>query len=101
MGWLQLESISYTDQGGKSRKWDSVSRTTTPKDNNNDNNNKNADAVVIIPILKYYNNEKNVMDTILVEQFRPPMGQKTMEFPAGLIDEGETPSQAALRELRE
>jgi 8-oxo-dGTP pyrophosphatase MutT (NUDIX family) len=41
------------------------------------------------------------MDTLLVSQFRPPVGSATMEFPAGLIDGGETPEQAALRELRE
>mmetsp|Transcript_12054 Transcript_12054/g.22387 ORF Transcript_12054/g.22387 Transcript_12054/m.22387 type:complete len:147 (-) Transcript_12054:583-1023(-) len=41
------------------------------------------------------------MDTLLVEQFRPPVGQATFEFPAGLIDKDETPEQAALRELKE
>ena len=36
-----------------------------------------------------------------MEQFRPPLGRTTLEFPAGLIDTDETPVQAALRELRE
>ena len=36
-----------------------------------------------------------------MEQFRPPLGRTTLEFPAGLIDQDETPVQAALRELRE
>lgn len=68
-----------------------------------------ADAVVIIPILQHMGKQKSesssppssVMDTILVEQFRPPVRQATIEFPAGLIDANETPAEAALRELRE
>lgn len=38
---------------------------------------------------------------IMVRQFRPARGNITLEFPAGLIDPGETPKQAALRELHE
>lgn len=39
--------------------------------------------------------------TILVLQFRAPVDKISVEFPAGLIDGGETPEQAALRELAE
>jgi 8-oxo-dGTP pyrophosphatase MutT (NUDIX family) len=91
--WLALQTITYTDQEGKERKWDSVTRTTKQA-------SAKADAVVIIPLLKRYGSD-DVLDTILVEQFRPPMGQSTVEFPAGLIDTNESPEQAALRELRE
>ena len=38
---------------------------------------------------------------VLVSQFRPPTGQTCLELPAGLIDRGETPDEAALRELYE
>lgn len=38
---------------------------------------------------------------VLVEQFRPGTGQVTLEFPAGLIDRGEDPVAAAVRELAE
>ncbi|KAG7234263.1 hypothetical protein INR49_004118 [Caranx melampygus] len=37
----------------------------------------------------------------MVKQFRPPLGCYSLEFPAGLIDEGETAEAAALRELKE
>ncbi|CAJ1964915.1 unnamed protein product [Cylindrotheca closterium] len=87
--WIKLEALTYTDETGQARPWNSVSRTTTQPNV--------ADAVVIIPLLK--SGEK--METILVEQFRPPVGKNTMEFPAGLIDKSETPEQAALRELKE
>ncbi len=38
---------------------------------------------------------------LLVRQFRLPAGRKMWEIPAGRLDEGETPLQAARRELRE
>ncbi|MBB5022717.1 NUDIX hydrolase [Desulfurispira natronophila] len=38
---------------------------------------------------------------LMVEQFRPPVNMRVLEFPAGLIDPGETPIQTAVRELRE
>lgn len=101
--WLQLNTLSYTDQEGNSRKWDYATRTTKKSADS-------ADAVIIIPLLKRYGKDNNddddssddkTLETILVEQFRPPVGQATLEFPAGLIDHGETAEQAALRELRE
>ena len=95
--WLSLQTLSYTDQEGKSRKWDVATRTTKQSPDK-------ADAVVIIPLLRHRNDAKDSsrqVDTLLVEQYRPPVGKFTVEFPAGLIDEGETPEDAALRELRE
>ena len=38
---------------------------------------------------------------ILVRQFRPALSKYTLEFPAGGIDPGETPAEAAARELPE
>lgn len=38
---------------------------------------------------------------MIVLQYRPPVEAVCVEFPAGLIDAGETPEQAAVRELRE
>jgi len=37
----------------------------------------------------------------LVEQYRHAIGRRTVELPAGVIDTGETPLEAAQRELRE
>jgi 8-oxo-dGTP pyrophosphatase MutT (NUDIX family) len=97
--WLSLQTIDYTDQEGKARKWDVATRTTKQSIGS-------ADAVVIIPLLMKYGatrstNDLVLMDTLIVEQFRPPMGQLTAEFPAGLIDKDESPETAALRELLE
>src|ERR1035441_9896710 len=38
---------------------------------------------------------------LLVRQFRPAAGAVTLELPAGHVDPGETPEQAARRELLE
>ena len=40
-------------------------------------------------------------NVLLVRQFRYAIGHETLEIPAGTLDEGEIPVQAALRELRE
>lgn len=112
--FVRLETLHWTDEEGKARKWDVASRTTTPTVDPNTattipanttpgQTRSTADAVVIIPLLQSSSssNNKKKMETILVEQFRPPVRQTTMEFPAGLVDPGETVEQAAVRELRE
>ena len=39
--------------------------------------------------------------TIIIEQYRPPVGSIVVEFPAGLVDAEEDAAQAAVRELKE
>ena len=38
---------------------------------------------------------------VMTEQYRHGSGKIALEFPAGIIDKGETPEQAAIRELQE
>ena len=40
-------------------------------------------------------------DILLCEEFRFPVNDYCWEFPGGIIDEGETPEEAAIRELHE
>lgn len=40
-------------------------------------------------------------ELVLVEQFRNPLWRHTLETPSGIVDEGEEPHAAGLRELRE
>jgi len=40
-------------------------------------------------------------EVVLQKQYRPPLDKIVVELPAGLVDEGETAEQAAIRELRE
>uniref|UniRef100_A0A3Q3GDY3 ADP-sugar pyrophosphatase n=1 Tax=Labrus bergylta TaxID=56723 RepID=A0A3Q3GDY3_9LABR len=89
--WLQLEKTTYMDPSGNVRTWETVKRTTRRA-------NTEADGVGIIALLKRTLHKDCV---VMVKQFRPPMGCYTLEFPAGLIDEGESAEVAALRELKE
>ena len=90
--WLKLQTLTYTDQMGKLRRWDMATRTTK-------SHSADADAVAILALL--HSPGESVTETLIVEQFRPPVGRKTAELPAGLIDRGETAEAAALRELKE
>lgn len=55
----------------------------------------NQKVVTIIPV-DFINNE-----IILIKQYRAAVDKYVIEFPAGLIDKGETPIKAANRELKE
>ncbi|KAM5340023.1 ADP-sugar pyrophosphatase isoform 2-T2 [Glossophaga mutica] len=70
--------------------WETVKRTTRK--------GQSADGVTIIPVLQRTLHYECI---VLVKQFRPPMGCYCLEFPAGLIDDNESPEAAALRELEE
>ena len=56
----------------------------------------NSEGVVIYPVLK---NEPDKI--VLIRQYRYPLDDYLYELPAGLIDEGETPQQSAVREMKE
>ncbi len=55
---------------------------------------EHVDCVVVLPVDSKGN-------ALLVRQFRHPVNKELLELPAGSIDPGETPEQAAVRELRE
>ncbi|MCJ1433988.1 hypothetical protein MMC27_003353 [Xylographa pallens] len=88
--WTQLNKIEWTDQTGRERIWEAASRKTRGK--------TGIDAVAIAPILRH---PSRPASTLLILQYRPPVQATCVEFPAGLIDEGESPEEAAVRELKE
>ena len=55
-----------------------------------------AEGVVIYPILK-----EEPEKIVMIRQYRYPLDDYLYELPAGLIDEGETPEIAAIREMKE
>ncbi|KAJ1324598.1 ADP-sugar pyrophosphatase [Microdochium nivale] len=94
--WLQLVKVNYTDPSGSPRTWEATRRTTKPRDSP-------VDSIHILAVLVRDSSEHGeALPHILLEkQFRPPAGKVTVEFPAGLVDAGETPDEAAVRELLE
>lgn len=55
-----------------------------------------AEGVVIYPILK-----DDPDKIVMIRQYRYPLDEYLYELPAGLIDAGETPEEAAVREMKE
>mmetsp|Transcript_44379 Transcript_44379/g.112285 ORF Transcript_44379/g.112285 Transcript_44379/m.112285 type:complete len:244 (+) Transcript_44379:96-827(+) len=88
--WLQLVNVKY-DRAGQERTWQYCERTTTSA-------TAEADAVVVFAIVKKPDEKPKV---VVVKQFRPPLNKYTIELCAGLVDEGETVEEAALREFKE
>lgn len=54
---------------------------------------KLRDFVTIIPVLKNH--------LVMISNYRYPINEWSLELPSGVIDEGELPKQAAIRELEE
>lgn len=81
--YIRIEKIFFRDERGRDRIWEGCSRVNS------------QGAVIIVPHIVPQD------EYILVRQFRPPAGSYIIEFPAGLIDPGETPEISAPRELME
>lgn len=90
--WITLKKIKYSDAEGKERLWECAERTTRKS--------SGIDAVAVLALIRSKTNAFP-LSTIIIEQYRPPIDRFIIEMPAGLIDEGETPEQAAIRELEE
>ena len=92
--FLNMYDIVYETPTGKDRNYYMVSRRDAKDLSCVTGRHDKADAVAVIP--QYQNG-----DIILLKQYRPVINDYIYEFPAGLVDEGETEIQAAMRELKE
>ncbi|KAK0210462.1 NUDIX hydrolase domain-like protein [Desarmillaria ectypa] len=90
--WITLKKITYQDATGKNRLWECAERKTRKS--------TGIDAVAIFVLMRSKTNAFP-LSTVVIEQYRPPVDAYIIELPAGLIDEGETPETAAIRELEE
>lgn len=80
--YLRCLSITYRASDGNLRNWEALERV-------------NCDGIVaVVPVT-------DDGCTLLIRQFRPPVNNYVIEFPAGLNDKGEKLEDAALRELIE
>ncbi|KAJ8068948.1 hypothetical protein OCU04_002629 [Sclerotinia nivalis] len=84
--WTKLILSTYRDPRGKVRDWEHAERATRPK-------SSEVDGVGIVAIIQ--------KETVLQKQYRPPLDKVVIEVPAGLVDDGETAEEAAIRELKE
>ncbi|KAK0240448.1 NUDIX hydrolase domain-like protein [Armillaria nabsnona] len=90
--WITLKKLTYQDATGKDRLWECAERKTRKS--------TGIDAVAIFALIRSKTNAFP-LSTVVIEQYRPPVDAHIIELPAGLIDEGETPESAAIRELEE
>ena len=81
--WSNLVEFIYEDEKKQIRKWEGLHRKN------------NTEAVIIIAKMEPSDRH------IIIRQFRPPTNSYILEFPAGLVDRGETHEQTAIRELSE
>lgn len=81
--FVALRKLTWIDQGGVEREWESAERIGF------------SGAVLVVPLLVPSRR------LLLIRQYRPPVGASVIEFPAGLVNHGEDPADAARRELRE
>ena len=84
--FLSCRKIYYTDAKGVARHWEAVDRTGS-----------SGEAHAVFAVAKIVPDN----ELVLVRQFRPPAGRLMVEFPAGLIDAGESAAETAIRELYE
>lgn len=80
--FLKAVLITYVDDRGQTRQWEAVGRV-------------NCDGVVVVAPVT----ERG--EVVLIRQFRPVLGRRVVELPAGLVNPGEAPIEAARRELVE
>jgi len=89
--WLRFSNVKYLDSTGHERTWEVITRVTRPHGCDTDN----VTAISIYRRMLHY----DVL--VLVRQYRPALNAYTIEFPAGLIEPGESGEEAAIRKLKE
>jgi len=91
--WINLFDVSYMDKTDQERNWQVVSRNPRPKCVSGKFDI--PDAVLMIP---FHTSEQKL---VVLREYRVSLAGFQYEFPAGLMDAGETIQEAARRELME
>lgn len=95
--FLNLYDCEYENKLGDKKHWIIASRKDyeTLNDQYFKQKEEQLDAVIVVA---YHETTKEL---VLIRQFRVPLNDYIYELPAGLIDSGEKPIEAAIRELKE
>lgn len=94
--YLNLYGLDITDKKGKKGNYYVASRAGTVDDLKLSTGKNTPDGVIIYSI---YGEKRDRV--VLVRQYRYPIGGYIYEFPAGLVEPGEDPHIAGIRELKE
>lgn len=92
--FIHRYDITYRTEDGNEKIYEMISRDSSVR-NLADLQKKDPDAVVLII------HDKSGERLLLNKEFRLALGDWVINFPAGLIDAGETPEESAKRELKE
>lgn len=92
--FIDRYNITYTTQDNKTKVYEIISRDKDIE-TQEQIRNQHTDGVVIVVT------DEADEKILLNKEFRMAVDDYVYNFPAGLIDEGETPEEAAARELRE
>ena len=94
--YLNLYQFSTVQRSGKHSKYYVSSRTKDPQHLKAVDHHPRPDGVILYGV---YGEQKDRL--VLIRQYRYPIGGYVYEFPAGLLDEGETAAEAGIREMFE
>lgn len=96
-GILNIFNIQYLTKSGKEATWNMFSRKNKVKFEEDLMNKEQliADGVIIC------STHKDTGKLVVLEEYRVGVNAKIIAFPGGLVDEGETYEETAIRELKE
>ena len=92
-----MYELGMESETGKKSAYYVASRAKTIEDLKIRTRENKADGVIIYSVYQDEEEEK----IVLIRQYRCPLDDFIYEFPAGLVDEGETFQEAGVRELKE
>lgn len=97
--FLNMYEFHMKSDEGKHSKYFVASRAERIEDLKQQTGDYKPDGVCIYSV--YKNEEDKKEKVVLIRQYRCPIGAYIYEFPAGLVGEGETMEEAAVREMKE
>ncbi len=92
--FINRYDVHYTMENGQEKVYEMISRSPDLKSFEQLNNEKEDSVSLVI-------HDETREKILLNREFRMAIGKWVYNFPAGLIEDGETPEQAAKRELKE
>lgn len=89
--WLNLFNVKFTTSKGDLVSWVFASRKEDPFDDDS------VDAAVIVPLIDTPDGRK----VVVIKEYRVAIGGYEYGFPAGLVEDGLSVEETAIKELKE